>query len=58
MGLIQPSDHMVGSPALDEVQKPPSLIIRHSFHLYGSKVFSETVDEDQIYLRNIFWSYE
>lgn len=31
------------------VRKSPSLITRHSFHLYGFEAFSETVNEDQIY---------
>lgn len=53
---FQHSDRMVHprgnqSLPLGGIQKSPSLIVRHEFHLFGSEVFSGTVSVDQIYLR-------
>lgn len=46
---------MVGPPGnqplpLGEVQKSLSSITRHPFYFGGSEAFSETMDENQIYL--------
>lgn len=36
-----------------EAQKSPSLV-RHPFLLHGSEAFLGTLDEDRIYMKNIF----
>lgn len=57
MGLQVPtlwSPHLSwGSQSLPlgGVQKPPSLILRHPFHLSGTEAFSRAVDVDSISLR-------
>lgn len=62
MGLKIPTlNPVVGPPGsqpplLGVVQKSSSLITRHLFQLYASEAFSGSVDEDQVSLRNVFWS--